>query len=111
MMVSGAEYLKVSLLRPDRSAMQESGDSRPDLGNIGVARNNPLAGGQGEMVSPAMVFTAEAHRVADLVEEVADVRDEIVESLRSRIESGSYKVSGEQIAEMMIRRMLADRVW
>jgi anti-sigma28 factor (negative regulator of flagellin synthesis) len=40
----------------------------------------------------------------------SDVRDQVVASLRERIESGSYFVSGEQIAEMMIRRRIADQV-
>jgi anti-sigma28 factor (negative regulator of flagellin synthesis) len=39
-----------------------------------------------------------------------DVREEIVASLRARIEAGTYFVSGDQIAEMMLRRLLADRV-
>jgi len=39
-----------------------------------------------------------------------EVREEIIAGLRARIESGTYQVSGEQIGEMMIRRLLADRV-
>lgn len=38
-----------------------------------------------------------------------DVREQIVASLRERIEAGTYQVSGEQIAEMMVRRSRADR--
>jgi anti-sigma28 factor (negative regulator of flagellin synthesis) len=40
----------------------------------------------------------------------SEVREQVVASLRERIESGSYFVSGEQIAEMIIRRRIADQV-
>jgi anti-sigma28 factor (negative regulator of flagellin synthesis) len=40
----------------------------------------------------------------------SEVREQVVTSLRERIESGSYFVSGEQIAEMIIRRRIADQV-
>jgi negative regulator of flagellin synthesis FlgM len=39
-----------------------------------------------------------------------DVREQVVASLREQIESGSYFVSGEQIAQMMVRRALVDRM-
>ena len=48
--------------------------------------------------------------VLDAISRSADVREDVVASLRERIEAGTYLVSGEQIAEMMIRRALADRV-
>jgi anti-sigma28 factor (negative regulator of flagellin synthesis) len=48
--------------------------------------------------------------VLEAISRASDVREDVVASLRERIEAGTYLVSGEQIAEMMIRRMLADRV-
>ena len=48
--------------------------------------------------------------VLEAISRATDVREDVVASLRERIEAGTYSVSGEQIAEMMIRRMLADRV-
>jgi hypothetical protein len=55
----------------------------------------------------------EARRIAtELLEETSSAhdmqRDEIVASLRERIESGAYQVSGAQVAEMLVRRMVAD---
>lgn len=41
---------------------------------------------------------------------VPDTREEIVAELKERIEKGEYKVSGEEIAEMMLRRRAADRI-
>lgn len=42
--------------------------------------------------------------------DVPDTREEIVAELKDRIEKGEYKVSGEEIAEMMLRRRAADRI-
>ncbi len=41
---------------------------------------------------------------------VPDTRDEIVAELKERIQKGEYSVSGEEIAEMMLRRLAADRI-
>lgn len=41
---------------------------------------------------------------------VPDVRESLVHDLRERIERGEYKVSAEEIAEMMLRRLAADRM-
>lgn len=46
----------------------------------------------------------------EALKEIPDTRDEIVEELRKRIEGGDYKVSGEDVAEMMMRRRAADRL-
>ena len=44
------------------------------------------------------------------LEGIPDIREEIVEPLRKAIQEGTYKVSGQDIAEMMIRRRMADRI-
>ena len=44
------------------------------------------------------------------LKDVPDTRDEIVEDLRRKIKSGEYKVSGQEVAEMMLRRRAADRI-
>lgn len=53
---------------------------------------------------------AEVARVVKMVNEMPDVREDIVMELKERIEKGEYTVTGEEIAEMMIRRMRADRI-
>lgn len=53
---------------------------------------------------------AEVARVLQLVKEAPDVREDIVMKLKEKIDKGEYKTSGDQIADMMIRRMKADRV-
>lgn len=39
-----------------------------------------------------------------------DVREEIVARLKESIDKGEYSVNGEEVADMMIRRLRADRV-
>lgn len=54
--------------------------------------------------------SAEVARVAEIVASAPDVREEVVMRLKDMIDKGEYKVSGEEIAEMMIRRMEADKI-
>ena len=44
------------------------------------------------------------------LKDVPDTRGEIVEEIKERIKKGEYQVSGEEIAEMMLRRRAADRI-
>ena len=53
---------------------------------------------------------AEVARVLELVKEAPDIREDLVMELKEKIDKGEYKTSGEKIADMMIRRMKADRV-
>ena len=53
---------------------------------------------------------AEVARFAQVVKDLPDVREDVVMELKEKIESGEYEVSGEEIADMMARRMKADRV-
>ncbi len=39
-----------------------------------------------------------------------DVREDLVADLGAKIERGEYSVSGEDVAEMMLRRMRADSI-
>lgn len=39
-----------------------------------------------------------------------DVREDLVADLKAKIERGDYSVSGEDVAEMMLRRMRADSI-
>jgi negative regulator of flagellin synthesis FlgM len=46
----------------------------------------------------------------EALKQIPDVREDVVEDLRRRIESGEYQVSGEDVADMMMRRRAADRL-
>lgn len=42
--------------------------------------------------------------------DIPDVREDQVQELKKRIANGEYEVKGEDVAEMMLRRLAADRV-
>ena len=50
--------------------------------------------------------------VKQVTQNVADMpdREEMIASLKARIESGEYNPSGDEIADTMIRRAIADRI-
>lgn len=70
------------------------------------------------LVTEITEIGAEADRKVDaaLVKKVvqdvinAPDREEMIADLRARIEAGTYNPSGDDIAETMIRRSIADRV-
>lgn len=41
---------------------------------------------------------------------VPDIREDVVNDLKERIARGEYRVSGQEIADMMIRRLEADKI-
>lgn len=42
--------------------------------------------------------------------DVPDEREDIVAEIKAKIERGEYRINGEEVADMMIRRMKADRI-
>lgn len=51
-----------------------------------------------------------AQQVQKYMQEIPDVRTERVLELQERIQSGTYDVSGEDIAEKIIGRSIVDRI-
>lgn len=52
----------------------------------------------------------EIQRVTKQVQSLPDVREDLVQSLKERIENGTYNVSGMDIADLIVRRAFADTV-
>ncbi|MDI6827567.1 MAG: flagellar biosynthesis anti-sigma factor FlgM [Armatimonadota bacterium] len=100
MQISALEVAK--LLAAESAKLTTQG--APDLKVEGLT---PDALPESKIVEPD---AAEVERVVQMVKEMPDVREEIVMRLKERIEKGEYKVSGEEIAEMMLRRMRADKI-
>jgi len=46
----------------------------------------------------------------EALKKIPDIRQEFVDELKAKIESGEYQVTGEEIADMMVRRWAADRI-
>jgi negative regulator of flagellin synthesis FlgM len=73
--------------------------------------NRSFATGTSNPASSAEVSdrAQEVRRVLRKVNELPD-REDRVEALKAQIENGTYKVSGEEIADLIIRRAFADGV-
>ncbi len=50
----------------------------------------------------------EVQRITQLIKSLPEVREDRVQALKAQIENGTYHVSGEDIADLIIRRALAD---
>jgi anti-sigma28 factor (negative regulator of flagellin synthesis) len=88
MKISGTEYEKVLQLE----------DLNPD-GQALVGAGVPLTTDDAELVA----------RIVTEVEQLPD-REDVIADLKARIEAGTYKVSSDAIAELMIRRAKADSI-
>lgn len=42
--------------------------------------------------------------------DVPEIREDVVEDLRERIQRGEYKIDGREVADMMLRRLRADKI-
>lgn len=63
-------------------------------------------------IDAAVIKLTDKALIDELTHKVADMpdRDEMVAELKAKIEAGEYNVTGEQIADAMIRRAIADQV-
>lgn len=52
----------------------------------------------------------EVARIMKIVNQMPDVREDLVLDLKDQVSKGEYDVDGVEIAEMMIRRLKADKV-
>lgn len=64
------------------------------------------------LVDAAVIKLTDKALIQEITHKVADMpdREEMVASIKARIEAGEYNLSGEDIADAMIRRELADRI-
>ena len=79
-----------------------SATSAPSAGDSSVVTESPAA---------TVSFSSQAQDIAKAkaaVNASPDVREDLVASLKSQIDSGTYKVSGSDVADMMMRRIAAD---
>ena len=51
-------------------------------------------------------FSKDVQKVQEGLQKVEDVRQEKVKELKAKIEAGTYNVSGKDIAEKMIKRII-----
>ena len=64
----------------------------------------------GTVVEEVMTRSEEVQAVKDKLAQLPEVREDIVAALKARIDTGTYNVSSEEIADLMVRRAFADRI-
>ena len=97
MRISGAEFERIIAVSDSTKSKQADA----------VIRQNPAQKADRADFSPQ---ATEISDIKKLVDQIPDVREDRVKELSEKIASGTYKVSNEDIAEMMLRRNTADRV-
>ena len=73
-----------------------------------VGSDDGVAAGRHMSRVDASPSAQDIQRVLQVIRRLPDVREDRVQSLKAQIESGTYHVSGEDIADLIIRRALAD---
>ncbi|MCB0826778.1 MAG: flagellar biosynthesis anti-sigma factor FlgM [Armatimonadetes bacterium] len=65
-----------------------------------------------EKVDDAVIRLTDADLIKQVTQSVNEMpdREEMIADLKARIEAGTYKPSGDEIVDTMIRRAIADRV-
>lgn len=102
MKISVEEVSRILAIMPTErkgSAVQDQESSPADSGAADSLGARLVAG-----TAPAQ----EVREIKRLVNELPDVREDRVQALKAQIDSGNYHVSGEEIADLIIRRTLAD---
>lgn len=99
--------MKISLDEVDRILQSRA------VGPAARPSNGKENGGAAPSPAADVDISEEAQEVVRLkraIAELPEVREDLVNSLKERIQRGEYKVSGEEIAELMMRRAVADRI-
>ena len=64
------------------------------------------------LVDAAVIRLTDKALIQKITEQVADMpdRDAMIAELKARIDAGTYNPSGDEIADAMIRRAIADNI-
>ena len=87
-------------------ALTSSGPSSPSAYAV-VTENRKAPTGQAAQVDISDK-AQEVQRITQLIKDLPDVREDRVRELKAQVENGTYNVSSEDIADLIIRRALAD---
>jgi hypothetical protein len=98
MQISASEVSK--LLTANGARIAKPG--KPDLDFVKLTAD--------DLPKPVELDPADVARGVEAVAAAPDVREDIVMHFKDVIDRGEYKVSGDEIAEMIVRRMKADRI-
>lgn len=100
--------MKISSIESGKAAETAAGQPKQKI----LPQNRPKARDLAERSAKAQLTPFERGIVTaqEALKDVPDVREDVVDQLKSKIEAGEYQVSGEEIADMMMRRRAADRI-
>jgi len=100
--------MKISSTESGKAAMRTAGQPAEKI----LPKERPNTRELTERAAKAQLTPLERGILAaqEALSKVPDIRQEIVGELKAKIESGQYQVSGEEIADMMLRRWAADQI-
>ena len=104
MRISGEQSVLASNVGPVRGVSAPASTSGKDQSGNGSSIETSAA---------TVTFSSRAQeisRATSAVNSSPDTRDDLVKSLKGKIDSGTYNVSSGDIAEMMLRRHAADNI-
>lgn len=101
MQISSDEINRLLALNPQSRTTGVKGGS---TANAGEASRSPDAAADIAMSETSQ----DVQFVKRALSRVPEVREDRVSALKAAIENGTYKVSGDDIADLIIRRALAD---
>jgi negative regulator of flagellin synthesis FlgM len=101
--------LKISELEISRLLAYSPADRSSSTASTGSATADGGAARGGQASSVDTSSTAQdVQRITQLIKSLPDVREDRVQALKAQVENGTYHVSSEDIADLIIRRALAD---
>ncbi|HEX5323525.1 MAG TPA: flagellar biosynthesis anti-sigma factor FlgM [Capsulimonadaceae bacterium] len=102
MRIQGDESVRATQVSPATSVSGQG--SSGQAGGAGSSEGSPAA---------TVDFSSQAQQIQSAkaaVNAVPDVREDLVASLKQRVDSGTYHVKASDIADMMLRRTTADQI-
>ncbi len=111
MKISNDESTRAAQITPAQPPVSVGSAQAPHSSHKGVHTSGPAA--QVELSAQAQALTAsktEATKYLSAVQAVPETRDDLVSKLKTQVESGTYHVSGTDIADQILRRSAADRL-
>lgn len=99
--------MKISEFESGKAGARAQGDAREKI----LPKEFRAAAHETRKAGRARTSREEAFDVAmKALESVPDVREDLVDEVRAKIESGQYEVDPGEVGEMMLRRMRADGI-
>jgi len=111
MKISNDESTRAAQITPAQPPISVGKSVGHSSHHQGVSASGPAA--QVELSAQAQALAAskaEAAHYLPAVQAAPETRDDLVSKLKTQVESGSYHVSGTDIADQILRRSAADRL-